>query len=47
MNVVCQDQRCTCPTNFEEYDIDAQTTVCRLGRLILKLYWILCLKLLP
>ncbi|KHN77143.1 hypothetical protein Tcan_03176 [Toxocara canis] len=31
MNTVCRDQRCTCPTNFEEYDIDAQTTVCRLA----------------
>ncbi|VDK45802.1 unnamed protein product, partial [Anisakis simplex] len=26
INTVCRDQRCTCPTNFEEYDIDSQTT---------------------
>ncbi|VDO37210.1 unnamed protein product [Onchocerca flexuosa] len=31
MNSVCREQRCTCPTNFEEFDIDGQTTVCRLA----------------
>ncbi|KAM3726900.1 Prion-like-(Q/N-rich) domain-bearing protein [Dirofilaria immitis] len=31
MNSVCREQRCTCPTNFEEFDIDGQTTICRLA----------------
>ncbi|CAD5217011.1 unnamed protein product [Bursaphelenchus okinawaensis] len=30
-NTVCKDGRCSCPTNFEEYDIDDQRTVCRLA----------------
>uniref|UniRef100_A0A914XAZ7 EB domain-containing protein n=1 Tax=Plectus sambesii TaxID=2011161 RepID=A0A914XAZ7_9BILA len=28
-NTVCRDYRCTCPTNFEEVDLDARTVVCR------------------
>uniref|UniRef100_A0A0K0D795 EB domain-containing protein n=1 Tax=Angiostrongylus cantonensis TaxID=6313 RepID=A0A0K0D795_ANGCA len=31
MNTVCRNARCTCPTNFEEFDIDDRTTVCRLA----------------
>ncbi|TMS37064.1 hypothetical protein L596_004080 [Steinernema carpocapsae] len=31
VNSVCRDSRCTCPTNFEEFDIDERTTVCRLA----------------
>ncbi|CAL2050001.1 unnamed protein product [Caenorhabditis brenneri] len=31
MNSVCRNSRCTCPTNFEEFDIDERTTVCRLA----------------
>ncbi|CCD83483.1 EB domain-containing protein [Caenorhabditis elegans] len=31
MNSVCRNSRCTCPTNFEEYDIDERTTICRLA----------------
>ncbi|VDO64927.1 unnamed protein product [Haemonchus placei] len=32
MNSVCRNGRCTCPTNFEEFDIDDRTTICRLGK---------------
>ncbi|VDM82929.1 unnamed protein product [Strongylus vulgaris] len=32
MNTVCRNGRCTCPTNFEEFDIDERTTICRLGK---------------
>lgn len=28
---MCRDGRCTCPTNFEEYDLDDTKTICRLG----------------
>ncbi|KIH67676.1 EB module [Ancylostoma duodenale] len=31
MNTVCRNGRCTCPTNFEEFDIDERTTICRLA----------------
>ncbi|CAP33055.2 Protein CBG14575 [Caenorhabditis briggsae] len=31
MNSVCRNSRCTCPTNFEEFDIDERTTICRLA----------------
>ncbi|CAK5073657.1 unnamed protein product [Meloidogyne enterolobii] len=30
-NTVCRDGRCTCPTNFEEFDLDETKTVCRLA----------------
>jgi hypothetical protein len=30
-NTVCRDGRCTCPTNFEEFDLDEAKTICRLG----------------
>ncbi|KAL3068706.1 hypothetical protein niasHT_032122 [Heterodera trifolii] len=30
-NTVCRDGRCTCPTNFEEFDLDDTKTVCRLA----------------
>ncbi|KAK6058659.1 hypothetical protein COOONC_03772 [Cooperia oncophora] len=35
MNAVCRNGRCTCPTNFEEFDIDDRTTICRLGMSVL------------
>lgn len=31
MNTVCRSGRCSCPTNFEEFDLDEKTTICRLG----------------
>ncbi|MFH4978654.1 hypothetical protein AB6A40_005363 [Gnathostoma spinigerum] len=31
VNAVCRNGRCTCPTNFEEYDVNEKTTVCRLA----------------
>ncbi|GMT36799.1 hypothetical protein PFISCL1PPCAC_28096 [Pristionchus fissidentatus] len=31
MNTVCRNGRCSCPTNFEEYDLDERTTICRLA----------------
>jgi len=30
-NTVCKDGRCSCPTNFEEYDMDDQKRICRLA----------------
>ncbi|KAH7719108.1 EB module family protein [Aphelenchoides avenae] len=30
-NAVCREGRCSCPTNFEEFDIDEKKTVCRLA----------------
>uniref|UniRef100_A0AC35GLC9 EB domain-containing protein n=1 Tax=Panagrolaimus sp. PS1159 TaxID=55785 RepID=A0AC35GLC9_9BILA len=30
-NTVCREGRCTCPTNFEEYDVNDRITVCRLA----------------
>ncbi|KAI6188435.1 hypothetical protein M3Y98_00354700 [Aphelenchoides besseyi] len=30
-NTVCKEGRCSCPTNFEEYDMEPQKTVCRLA----------------
>uniref|UniRef100_A0A0K0DTP2 EB domain-containing protein n=1 Tax=Strongyloides stercoralis TaxID=6248 RepID=A0A0K0DTP2_STRER len=29
INSFCRDNRCSCPTNFEEYDVNEQTRVCR------------------
>uniref|UniRef100_A0A7E4W6G6 EB domain-containing protein n=1 Tax=Panagrellus redivivus TaxID=6233 RepID=A0A7E4W6G6_PANRE len=31
VNTVCRDGRCTCPTNFEEFDVNERITVCRLA----------------
>uniref|UniRef100_A0AC34PUV8 EB domain-containing protein n=1 Tax=Panagrolaimus sp. JU765 TaxID=591449 RepID=A0AC34PUV8_9BILA len=31
VNTVCKDGRCSCPTNFEEYDVKDKITVCRLA----------------
>ncbi|GMR61743.1 hypothetical protein PMAYCL1PPCAC_31938, partial [Pristionchus mayeri] len=31
MNTVCRNGRCSCPTNFEEFDLDERTTICRLA----------------
>lgn len=33
-NTVCREFRCSCPTNFEEFDIDEKKTICRLGKII-------------
>ncbi|KAI1725697.1 EB module domain-containing protein [Ditylenchus destructor] len=30
-NTVCRESRCTCPTNFEEYDMGDGKTICRLA----------------
>uniref|UniRef100_A0A915CSW6 EB domain-containing protein n=1 Tax=Ditylenchus dipsaci TaxID=166011 RepID=A0A915CSW6_9BILA len=31
VNTVCRDSRCTCPTNFEEFNMGDGKTVCRLA----------------
>ncbi|CAI4223712.1 unnamed protein product [Auanema sp. JU1783] len=31
LNTVCRKGRCTCPTNFEEYDLNDKTAICRLA----------------
>ncbi|PAV87101.1 hypothetical protein WR25_12714 [Diploscapter pachys] len=31
MNSVCRKGRCTCPTNFEEFNIDPEKRICRLA----------------
>lgn len=44
-NTVCQEFRCTCPTNFEEFDIDEKKTICRLGKI--SYFFLIIIKLAP
>ncbi|CAI4225658.1 unnamed protein product [Auanema sp. JU1783] len=31
INTVCKNGHCSCPTNYEEFDIDEKTSICRLA----------------